>query len=81
VNYSRRACARGIGFVYSIDRLVAAFSSYLVGFVLVQAGVQGVLAFIAAASVFAMILVALFGPRTRGLATEAIRNRAIGQDQ
>jgi len=69
--------ARGIGFVYSIDRLVAAFSSYLVGFVLVQAGVQGVLAFIAAASVFAIILVALFGPRTRGLATEAIRNRAI----
>ena len=66
--------ARGIGLVYSIDRLVAAFNSYLVGFILVQAGVFGVLVFICAMCVIAMCVVALFGPRTRGLATEAIRN-------
>jgi putative MFS transporter len=67
--------ARGIGLVYSIDRLVAAFNSYLIGFILVQAGVSGVLVFISAVCVVAMCVVALFGPRTRGLATEAIRNR------
>jgi putative MFS transporter len=67
--------ARGIGLVYSIDRLTAAFNSYLIGFILVQAGVFGVLTFIAGVSVVAICVVALFGPRTRGLATEAIRNR------
>jgi putative MFS transporter len=60
--------------VYSIDRLVAAFNSYLIGFILVRAGVFGVLSFIAGVSVVAICVVALFGPRTRGLATEAIRN-------
>ena len=67
--------ARGIGFVYSIDRLTAAFNSYLIGFILVQAGVSGVLVFIAGASAVAMLVIALFGPLTLGLATEAIRNR------
>ena len=67
--------ARGIGLVYSIDRLAAAFNSYLIGFILIQAGVSGVLTFISAVSVVAILVIALFGPRTRGLATEAIRNR------
>lgn len=70
--------ARGIGLVYSIDRLVAAFNSYLIGFILVRTGVSGVLVFVAGASVLAMCAVGLFGPRTRGLASEAIRNRARG---
>lgn len=68
--------ARGIGLVYSIDRLTAAFSSYLIGFILVHAGVSGVLVFIAGVSAVAMVAVGLFGPRTRGLATEDIRNRS-----
>jgi putative MFS transporter len=55
--------------------LAAAFNSYLIGFILVQAGVSGVLTFISAVSVVAIFVIALFGPRTRGLATEAIRNR------
>ncbi len=67
--------ARGIGVVYAVDRLTAAFNSYLVGMILLDAGVSGVLAFNASVSVLAMIVVALFGPRTRGIATEAIRNR------
>jgi putative MFS transporter len=71
--------ARGIGLVYSIDRLAAAFNSYLIGFILVQAGVSGVLTFIAGMSVVAMIVVGLYGPPTRGLATEAIRNRREGR--
>jgi putative MFS transporter len=67
--------ARGIGLVYSIDRLAAAFNSYLIGFLLLRGGVPGVLTFIVGACVIAMIAIALFGPRTLGLATEAIRNR------
>jgi MFS transporter, putative metabolite:H+ symporter len=71
--------ARGIGLVYSIDRLTAAFNSYLIGFILVRAGVPGVLSFIAGVSIIAMIVVARFGPRTRGLATEGIRNRGTAE--
>jgi putative MFS transporter len=56
--------------------LTAAFSSYLIGFILVHAGVSGVLVFIAGVSAVAMVAVGLFGPRTRGLATEDIRNRS-----
>jgi MFS transporter, putative metabolite:H+ symporter len=67
--------ARGIGLVYSIDRLVAAFNSYLIGFILVQAGVTGVLVFISGAMVVAILVIGVFGPRTLGLAAEAIRNR------
>jgi len=67
--------ARGIGFVYSLDRLTAAFNSYFIGFILVAGGVSGVLTFIASVSAVAVFVVALFGPKTRGVATEAIRNR------
>jgi MFS transporter, putative metabolite:H+ symporter len=66
--------ARGIGLVYSIDRLVAAFSSYLIGFIFVRGGVPGVLACVAGSAVLAMLVIGVFGPRTRGLASEAIQN-------
>lgn len=79
--FPTRVRARGIGFVYSIDRLTAAFNSYLIGFILVHAGVSGVLIFIAGASAVAMLVIALFGPLTLGLATEAIRNRRPEQAQ
>jgi putative MFS transporter len=69
--------ARGIGMVYSIDRLTAAFNSYLIGFILLQAGVSGVLIFVAGAMMIAMLVIGILGPRTRGLATEAIGNRAV----
>jgi putative MFS transporter len=73
--------ARGIGVVYSIDRLTAAFNSYLIGYILVHAGVTGVLSFICGVSLIAMLVVGIFGPRTRGLATEAIRNRFDARDR
>ena len=72
--FPTRLRARGVGLIYAIDRLVAAFNSYLVGFILVGAGVTGVLLSIAGASVTAMLVVTLLGPRTRGLAVDAIRN-------
>ena len=67
--------ARGIGVVYSIDRLAAAFNSYLIGFILVGGGPTAVLVFIAVMSSIVVLTVAIAGPRVRGLASEAIRNR------
>jgi MFS transporter, putative metabolite:H+ symporter len=64
--------ARAIGLVYSIDRLTAAGNSYLTGLILVNFGATGVLLFVTAASLVNMVVVAAFGPRTRGLATEEI---------
>ncbi len=66
--------ARAIGVVYSVDRLTAAFGGYLIAFILARGGVSGVLVFITAAAFTAIVAVAIFGPRTRALATEEIRN-------
>jgi MFS transporter, putative metabolite:H+ symporter len=72
--YPTAVRARGIGLVYSIDRLSAAFNSYVVGLILLQLGTSGVLTFIAGAMVVAMVVFGVWGPATRQLATEAIRN-------
>jgi putative MFS transporter len=64
--------ARAIGVIYSIDRLTAAFNGYLIGFIMVRVGVTGVLVFVTCASLLNMVSIAIFGPRTRGLATEEI---------
>jgi putative MFS transporter len=64
--------ARAIGMIYSVDRLTAAFNGYLIGFIMIRAGVTGVLVFVTCASLLNMVSIAFFGPRTRGLATEEI---------
>ena len=56
--------ARGIGLVYSIERLATAFNGYIVGFLLLRAGVRGVFVFLVAASLLNMFTIAIFGPRT-----------------
>ncbi len=66
--------ARGIGLVYSIDRLMAAFNSYVIGFILVTWGVNGVMVYIVGACAVAIATVLLFGPRTLRLSTDAIEN-------
>jgi MFS transporter, putative metabolite:H+ symporter len=67
--------ARAIGVIYSMDRLTAAFNGYLIGFIMVRVGVTGVLVFVTCASLLNMVSIAIFGPRTRGLATEEIISR------
>jgi putative MFS transporter len=57
--------ARAVGIVYSSTRLVAALSSYLVGFVLVRAGAFFVFALLAGALTVCAGVTALFGPKTR----------------
>ncbi len=64
--------ARAVGLVYSFSRLSAMVSGYLIAFLLRTSGVSGVFAAIAAMLAAAALLIAVFGPRTRGLALEAI---------
>ena len=64
--------AQAVGFVYSWSRFSAIFTSLMIGFFLQYFGVSGVFGFIAASMVMIVLLIGIFGPRTRGLALEAI---------
>jgi MFS transporter, putative metabolite:H+ symporter len=64
--------SRAIGFVYSWSRLSAALSGLVVAFLLNLGGVNAVFAFIAFAMAVVVATIGGFGPRTRGLALEAI---------
>jgi putative MFS transporter len=61
-----------VGFVYSWSRFSAIFTSLVIGVLLNRFGVTGVFVVIAGAMTVAGGVVALFGPRTRGLALEDI---------
>jgi putative MFS transporter len=64
--------AQAVGFVYSWSRFSAIFTSLMIGFLLNHFGVNGVFVFIAVAMAVAALSIGLFGPRTNGLALEAI---------
>jgi putative MFS transporter len=70
--FPTRIRSRAIGFVYSWSRLSAALSGLVVAFLLHLGGVNAVFAFIAFAMLIVVITIGGFGPRTRGLALEAI---------
>jgi putative MFS transporter len=70
--FPTRIRSRAIGFVYSWSRLSAAISGLVVAYLLGIGGVVAVFAFIAIAMVIVVVLIGGFGPRTRGLALEAI---------
>jgi len=70
--FPTRIRSRAIGFVYSWSRLSAALSGLVVAFLLNLGGVNAVFAFIAFAMAIVVITIGGFGPRTRGLALEAI---------
>jgi MFS transporter, putative metabolite:H+ symporter len=70
--FPTRIRSRAIGFVYSWSRLSAALSGLVVAFLLNLGGVNAVFAFIAFAMAIVVATIGGFGPRTRGLALEAI---------
>jgi putative MFS transporter len=70
--FPTRMRARAVGFVYSFSRISTVLSSFLISFFLVRFGTAGVFAFIAAAMAIVVCAIAVFGPRTRGLALEEI---------
>ncbi len=64
--------ARAVGFVYSWSRFSAIFTSFAIAAVLKGFGTPGVFVFIAGAMAIVMASIGLMGPRTKGVALEAI---------
>ncbi len=69
--FPTRIRATGVGFTYSWSRLSAAFSSLLIGAVLLR-GVPAVFAVLAAAMTGVAVIVAVLGPRTNRVTLEEL---------
>ncbi len=69
--FPTRLRATGVGFTYSWSRLSAAFTSLLIGAVLVH-GVPVVFAVLAAAMILVAVVVGFLGPRTNGMVLEEL---------
>jgi putative MFS transporter len=69
--FPTRIRATGVGFTYCWSRLSAAFSSLLIGAVLLH-GVPAVFALLAAAMTGVAVIVAVLGPRTNRVALEEL---------
>jgi putative MFS transporter len=70
--FPTRVRARAVGFVYSWSRLSVIFGSFIIAFFLKNSGVPGVFLFIAFCMLMVVLLIGIFGPRTRNLALEEI---------
>jgi MFS transporter, putative metabolite:H+ symporter len=70
--FPTRVRARAVGFVYSWSRFSVIFSGFIIAFILREAGVTGVFLFIAFCMTMVILLISVFGPRTRNLALEEI---------
>ncbi len=64
--------ARASGLVYSMSRLSATFSGFIVAYALRKGGVTGVFGLITAAMLIVVIAMALFGPNVRGKPLDAV---------
>jgi putative MFS transporter len=69
--FPTRLRATGVGFTYSWSRLSAAFTSLLIGAVLVH-GVPMVFALLAAAMILVAGIIGFLGPRTNGMVLEEL---------
>jgi putative MFS transporter len=58
--------ARASGLVYSMSRISATFSGFIVAYVLREAGVGGVFGLITAVMIVVIVTIAVFGPNVRG---------------
>ena len=63
--------ARAAGLVYSMSRISATFSGFIVAFMLRQSGVGGVFSVITAAMLVVIVTLAAFGPNVRGKPLDA----------
>ncbi|VIO64978.1 Inner membrane metabolite transport protein YdjE [Bradyrhizobium ivorense] len=63
--------ARAAGLVYSMSRLSATFSGFIVAFMLKEAGVGGVFGLITAAMVIVIVAIGIWGPAVRGKPLDA----------
>lgn len=72
--FPTRIRSRAVGFVYAWSRRSAAISGLAIAFFLGIGGATAVFIFIACCMAIVMGVIGFFGPRTRGLALEAISN-------
>jgi MFS transporter, putative metabolite:H+ symporter len=63
--------ARASGLVYSMSRVSAMFSGFIVAYMLRVAGVDGVFGLITSAMILVIIVIAMFGPNVRGKPLDA----------
>jgi putative MFS transporter len=63
--------ARASGLVYSMSRVSAMFSGFIVAYMLREAGVTGVFGLITTAMIIVIITIATFGPNVRGKPLDA----------
>jgi MFS transporter, putative metabolite:H+ symporter len=63
--------ARAAGIVYSMSRISATFSGFIVAYMLREAGINGVFGLITAAMVLVIVVLAAFGPNVRGKPLDA----------
>jgi putative MFS transporter len=63
--------ARAAGLVYSMSRISATFSGFIVAYMLKQGGVSGVFGLITTAMVIVIVTLAVFGPSVRGKPLDA----------
>jgi MFS transporter, putative metabolite:H+ symporter len=70
--FPTRVRAMAVGFVYSMSRLGAMFSGFLIAFSLRHFGTTGVFTLIVGCMAMVVISIGGFGPRTRGLQLESI---------
>jgi MFS transporter, putative metabolite:H+ symporter len=63
--------ARAAGLVYSMSRISATFSGFIVAFMLKQSGVIGVFGLITAGMLIVIVTLATFGPNVRGKPLDA----------
>jgi putative MFS transporter len=64
--------ARASGLVYSMSRISAMFSGFIVAYMLLVAGVNGVFGLITMAMILVIIAIATFGPNVRGKPLDAV---------
>ena len=70
--FPTRVRARAIGLVYSVSRVSAMLSGFMIAFFLRDFGVSGVFVLIAGSMGIVVVTICGFGPRTRGLELERI---------
>ncbi|WP_298875721.1 MFS transporter [uncultured Bradyrhizobium sp.] len=70
--FPTRIRARASGLVYSMSRLSATFSGFIVAYMLKEGGVIGVFGLITVAMLIVVITMALFGPNVRGKALDTV---------
>jgi putative MFS transporter len=63
--------ARASGLVYSMSRISATFSGFIVAYVLREGGVSGVFGLITSAMIVVIVVIAAFGPDVRGKPLDA----------